>query len=66
VSRVTFLRHADVLYRRFSELLFPGDDGDGGDETGDQEPSVPRRPPPPPDTGRQDTQPIPRRPPPGS
>jgi len=80
LSRVTFLPRADVLYRKISELLFPGDDGDGGDETGDVEPSTPPRPPRPPqrppdtgrqdagsqDTGRQDTEPIPRREPPGA
>jgi hypothetical protein len=61
LSRVTFLPHADVLYRKFSELLFPGDNGDGGDDLGDAEPSsAPRRPPPPPETERRDTEPIPR------
>jgi hypothetical protein len=57
LSRVTFLPHADVLYRKISELLFPGDNGDGGDDLGDEEP--PPRPPRP--VARQDTEPIPRR-----
>jgi membrane protein YdbS with pleckstrin-like domain len=57
LSRVTFLPHADVLYRKISELLFPGDNGDGGDDLGDEEPPPPPRRPAP----RQDTQPIPRR-----
>ena len=56
LSRVTFLPHADVLYRKISELLFPGDNGDGGDDLGDEEPPPPRRP-----VARQDTEPIPRR-----
>ena len=57
LSRVTFLPHADVLYRKISELLFPGDNGDGGDDLGDEEPAPsPRRP-----AARQDTEPIPRR-----
>jgi hypothetical protein len=61
LSRVTFLPHADVLYRKISELLFPGDNGDDlGDDLGDEEP----RRPPPSSTGRQDTEPIPRREPP--
>jgi membrane protein YdbS with pleckstrin-like domain len=59
LSRVTFLPHADVLYRQISELLFPGDNGygDGGDDLGDEEPEPPRPSP----AGRQDTEPIPRR-----
>ncbi len=62
LSRVTFLPHADVLYRKFSELLFPGDNGDGGDDLGDAEPPPPprRTPSPPPDVERRDTEPIPR------
>jgi membrane protein YdbS with pleckstrin-like domain len=59
LSRVTYLPRADVLYRKISELLFPGDNGDGGDDLGDEEPPpLPRRPSP---AGRQDTEPIPRR-----
>ena len=57
LSKVTYLPRADVLYRTISELLFPGDNGDGGDDLGDEEP---QRPPPRP-VGRQDTEPIPRR-----
>jgi len=57
LSRVTFLPHADVLYRKISELLFPGDNGDGGDDLGDEEPPPPPRRP----VARQDTEPIPRR-----
>jgi hypothetical protein len=68
LSQVTYLPRADILYRRISELLFPGDIGDGGDDLGDEEPpSQPHRPPPPPppsQTGRRDTEPIPRREPP--
>ena len=57
LSRVTYLPRADVLYRKISELLFPGDNGDGGDDLGDEEsPPPPRRP-----VARQDTEPIPRR-----
>src|SRR4051794_36080782 len=59
LSRVTFLPHADDLYRKISELLFPGDNGDGGDDLGDEEPPPPERPRPSP-AGRQDTEPIPR------
>jgi membrane protein YdbS with pleckstrin-like domain len=58
LSRVTFLPHADDLYRKISELLFPGDNGDGGDDLGDEEPPPP---PPRPPVARQDTEPIPRR-----
>jgi membrane protein YdbS with pleckstrin-like domain len=57
LSEVTFLPRADVLYRKISELLFPGDNGDGGDDLGDEEPT----PPPPRPVARQDTEPIPRR-----
>jgi membrane protein YdbS with pleckstrin-like domain len=58
LSRVTFLPHADDLYRKISELLFPGDNGDGGDDLGDEEPTPPPRRPP---AQRHDTEPIPRR-----
>jgi membrane protein YdbS with pleckstrin-like domain len=61
LSRVTFLPHADVLYRTISELLFPGDSlglGDDGEgDEGDPEPTTP--PPPPPASGARDTEPIP-------
>lgn len=57
LSKVTFLPRADVLYRKISELLFPGDNGDGGDDLGDEEPKPPPRPAP---VARQDTEPIPR------
>jgi membrane protein YdbS with pleckstrin-like domain len=55
LSRVTFLPHADVLYRTISELLFPGDLADPGDDLGDEEP---RTPPPSAGTPR-DTVPLP-------
>jgi uncharacterized membrane protein YdbT with pleckstrin-like domain len=58
LSQVTFLPDADDLYRKISRLLFPGDSGDGGDDTGDEETEPRRRPPL---THRQDTEPIPRR-----
>jgi uncharacterized membrane protein YdbT with pleckstrin-like domain len=63
LSEVTFLPRADHLYRRISELLFPGDAGEG-DETGDEEP--PDRRPHPAAERQRDTQPIPPLPPPGS
>jgi len=69
LSRVTYLPRVDVLYRKISELLFPGDSGGDGDETGDEEPPrrlPPRQLPPPPGTGRRDTVPILRREPPGA
>jgi uncharacterized membrane protein YdbT with pleckstrin-like domain len=57
LSKVTFLPHADELYRTISRLLFPSDGG-GGDDEGDDEPP-PRRPSPPspPDEPR-DPEPI--------
>jgi membrane protein YdbS with pleckstrin-like domain len=62
LSRVTFLPHADLLYRKISELLFPGDGlglGDDGEgDEGDPEPRTPP-PPPPPASGARDTEPIP-------
>jgi membrane protein YdbS with pleckstrin-like domain len=64
LSRVTFLPHADVLYRKISELLFPGDSAGLGDEDGDDEPRLP--PPPPSPGGRRDTEPIPGPPPGGA
>jgi membrane protein YdbS with pleckstrin-like domain len=57
LSKITFLPRADDLYRKISELLFPGDNGDGGDDLGDEEPGPPRPRP----AVRQDTEPIPRR-----
>lgn len=57
LSRVTFLPHADVLYRTISELIFPGDTADPGDDLGDDEPRTP--PPPPPFGTPRDTQPLP-------
>jgi membrane protein YdbS with pleckstrin-like domain len=57
LSRVTFLPHADVLYRTISELIFPGDTADPGDDLGDDEPRTP--PPPPPFGVPRDTQPLP-------
>jgi membrane protein YdbS with pleckstrin-like domain len=60
LSRVTFLPHADVLYRTISELLFPGaGPGDEGDDTGDEEPRRPPPPPPGPVTPPRDTEPLP-------
>jgi membrane protein YdbS with pleckstrin-like domain len=68
LAEITFLPHADRLYRQVSSLLFGSDFGGGaaasGDDEGNPEPStppdLPPRPPPP--SGRQDTEPI-RRPP---
>ena len=60
LARVTFLPHADDLYRKISELLFPGDAVGLGDDDGDNEPP----PPPPPPAGRHDTEPLPGSPPP--
>jgi uncharacterized membrane protein YdbT with pleckstrin-like domain len=61
LAQVTFLPHADVLYRKISELLFPSDsvglrDDDGA---GDDEPTA--RPP---SATRHDTEPLPGLPPP--
>jgi membrane protein YdbS with pleckstrin-like domain len=70
LSKVTFLPHADELYRTISRLLFPGD-APAGDDEGDEEPPSPRPPgpggppaPQPPPGGRHDTEPIPGSPPP--
>jgi uncharacterized membrane protein YdbT with pleckstrin-like domain len=65
LSEITFLPHADVLYRRVSRLLFSSDWGgaaSAGDDEGNPEPpSSPRRLR---DEGdRHDTEPIPRLPP---
>ena len=67
LSEITFLPHADVLYRRVSQLLF-GTEGVEDDEDGGIEPVAQQRTGP--DTrqhtgqrtGRQDTQPIPQPP----
>ncbi|MGY1769589.1 PH domain-containing protein [Blastococcus sp. SYSU D00813] len=76
LSEITFLPHADVLYRRVSQLLFGGEGMADGDDEGGAEPAT-ARPRPRPATrtapqptgwpagdpaGRQDTQPIPRPP----
>ena len=63
LSKVSFLPHADELYRTISRLLFPGDAA-GGDDEGDDEPPR-RRPPGPPSPpspglgGARDTEPLP-------
>ena len=66
LAEITFLPHADQLYRQVSGLLFSGDYGsaNSGDEEGSPEPSEPTQsaPPPPAPAGRRDTQPIPRLP----
>lgn len=66
LARVTFLPHADVLYRRISELLFPSDTPVPGDDLGDEEPPPPPPAPPPPPPapppqagGPRDTEPLP-------
>ncbi len=69
LSEITFLPHADRLYRQVSGLLFGDDYGGGAANTGDEEGNPPeprrrRRPPPPPaePSGPRDTEPIPRPP----
>ena len=72
LAEITFLPHADQLYRQVSGRLFSGDYGSGaadsGDEEGNPEPPSPppsrssAPPPPPAPTGRRDTEPIPRLP----
>ena len=72
LAEITFLPHADQLYRQVSGLLFSGDYGSGAANSGDDEgsPEPPSPPPPRPSapplppapSGRRDTQPI-RRPP---
>jgi membrane protein YdbS with pleckstrin-like domain len=66
LSQVTFLPHADVLYRTISELLFPSDAvGLRDDDDGDASNPPPSAPPPRPDdggpsaAGRRDTEPLP-------
>ena len=66
LAEITFLPHADQLYRQVSGLLFSSDYGaaNSGDEEGNAEPAPPPSPPtePPAPAGRHDTEPIPRRP----
>jgi membrane protein YdbS with pleckstrin-like domain len=59
LSRVTFLPQADVLYRKISELLFPGDAADPGDDEGDDEWTPPRPTPGRTETAPRDTEPLP-------
>jgi uncharacterized membrane protein YdbT with pleckstrin-like domain len=59
LSEITHLPHADVLYRRVSQLLFGGT-VEYGDDEGEPEPVAHR--PPGQGTGRRDTRPIPRPP----
>ncbi|MGY1689993.1 PH domain-containing protein [Geodermatophilus sp. SYSU D01105] len=65
LAEITYLPHADQLYRKVSGLLFGGGGAaSSGDDEGDPEP--PSSPPPPrrprgtADDGRRDTEPIPR------
>lgn len=53
LSQITFLPHADVLYKQVSQLLFGSDYGaaTSGDDEGNPDPPSP--------PGRRDTQPIP-------
>ncbi|SDO31698.1 PH domain-containing protein [Geodermatophilus sp. DSM 45219] len=65
LSEITYLPHADQMYRRVSDLLFGGDGADSGDDEGNPEPSPrsPRRPEPGGETGgRRDTAPVPPQP----
>ena len=62
LSEITYLPHADQMYRRVSDLLFGGDGADSGDDEGDPEPSprAPRLEQPGDWTGeRRDTAPTP-------
>lgn len=62
LSEITYLPHADRMYRRVSDLLFGGDGADSGDDEGNPEPSprTPHRPEPGGGTGgRRDTAPVP-------
>jgi uncharacterized membrane protein YdbT with pleckstrin-like domain len=61
LSKVTFLPHADQLYRQISALLFPDDQG--GDEEEDDRSSASDGPSPPEPASRQDTEPLPGPPP---
>jgi len=67
LAEITYLPHADKLYRQVSALLFGSDYGAGAANTGDEEGNPEPPPPPPPapprppsPSGRQDTEPIPR------
>jgi uncharacterized membrane protein YdbT with pleckstrin-like domain len=60
LAEVTYLPHADELYRTISRLLFPGN-APAEDEEGDEPPAPPPGSAGP--SGRQDTEPIPRLPP---
>ena len=72
LSEITYLPHADQLYRQVSGLLFGGDYGGGAANSGDEEGNPEPPPPPPPrpsapprppaSSGRRDTEPIPRLP----
>ncbi|RFU21805.1 PH domain-containing protein [Geodermatophilus marinus] len=66
LSEITFLPHADVLYRDVSDLLFGPDGADAGDDEGNAD--APRPPAGAAPGGRRDTEPIPRvrRQPPGT
>jgi membrane protein YdbS with pleckstrin-like domain len=70
---ITFVPHADALYRRLSELMFgtdfstnpvtPDEDADGtldADDRGDGDAAEQQMPSPPPSGRHHDTQPIPR------
>jgi uncharacterized membrane protein YdbT with pleckstrin-like domain len=73
LDEITFLPHADVLYRRVSELMFGSDasttqvgdddDGSGSMDDGQSRARGPRNGAAPRRTGRRDTEPIPRLPP---
>ena len=60
LAEVSYLPHADELYRTISRLLFPGNAPEE-DEEGDEPPASPPGSAGP--AGRQDTEPIPRLPP---
>ena len=71
LSEITFVPHADRLYRQVSSLLFASDWGGAatsGDDEGNPEPPSPEPPPPgapprpPAPSGRRDTEPLPRLP----
>jgi membrane protein YdbS with pleckstrin-like domain len=64
LAKVTFLPHADELYRTISRLLFPGDAG-GGDDEGEEEPP-PAGPPSPAGPPPPGPPPSPGPPPPGA
>ncbi|WP_034511197.1 PH domain-containing protein [Blastococcus sp. URHD0036] len=59
LSEITYLPHADVLYRRVSQLLFGADGVVDGEDEGDP---VEVRRATAPDLARRDTQPLPRPP----